>query len=846
MSAIPSNAGPGVPVTGDSNACRQPADDALVYPLVEEMIGRWQAGDPVRAEELLNRQPELWERTEQALQLIYEEICLRQQNGQDEVAADILRRFPQWRQQLEVMLECHRLLEQPPAGPRFPEAGETLAGYSLHREMGRGGGGRVFLASQPALADRPVVVKLIPLHGQEHLHLARLQHTHIVPLYAVEDDPGKNLRILCMPYFGGTTLEDVLRELAPCPPEQRSGQQLMAILSASGVEATGPARLTFARLSYVQAMCWIGVYLAEALQYAHDSGLVHLDVKPSNVLIAADGQPMLLDFHLARAPLEPGGTAPEGMGGTPAYMPNEQQLALAAIAQGAPIPLPVDRRADIYALGAVLYESLGGQLPFEPGVSMPLSSRNYQVSPGLSDILEKCLAPDASRRYAQAADLAVDLRRHLTDQLLLGVRNRSWAERFRKWRRRRPTGLRSWLLLAILGSVLVALGAGVLSHWTYLLRDAERALEEGQKIRRQQSFDEALKSLRTGLEHAQAVPFQGPLVRQFQEEIHDTELARAAAQRLQLLDKLHALADEVRVLYGIESLPPTRLAFLDKSSRAFWDNRRQIQQWLEFSRTPEAASDLLDLALFAAELKVRLAPAAQKDSARTQAICELNEAEELFGPSAVLDQERQRYQRALKETGNSQRAARAARTAWEHFSLGRSLLREGDLQGASGHLRQALALEPRGFWSNFYYGICAHRLGQHAEALAAFSVCIGAVPGMAGAYFNRALVYSALGLEEPALRDYDQALRLDPSLAVAALNRGMLHHRARRFAQAEADLHHALKLGADPATVYYDLAVVQLARQDLAAARQSLQQALAREPQHPQALKLWRNLTPKR
>jgi serine/threonine protein kinase/Tfp pilus assembly protein PilF len=827
------------------------AEDILICRLAEEMIRRWHAGDQVRAEELFDRHPELWHQPEQALEIIYEEICQRRGRGQEEVAEVVLGRFPQWRPQLEVMLECHRLLEQ--AHEQTSEVfetsevlqqGETVAGYHLQRELGRGSAGRVFLARQPDLADRPVVVKFASLRGKEHLHLARLQHTHIVPLYAAHDDPARNLRILCMPYFGGTTLEHLLHELRKLPAHQRGGQQLMAILEASGVQATGPARQIFARLSHVQAMCWIGVYLAEALQYAHDSGLVHLDVKPANILIAADGQPMLLDFHLARTPLRGGSPAPEGIGGTLAYMPREQQLAFDAVARGTPIPVCVDGRADIYALGAALFEALGGQLPFVPGKSISLDRCNPQVSPGLADILGKCLATDASGRYARAEDLAADLRRHLTDRPLHGVRNRSWVERFRKWRRRRPPALRAWILFAIFGIVVTALTVGMFSHWNHLRRDAQTALEEGRKSRHRQHFEAALETLRNGLKNAQAVPLKGELVRQIKLEIAETEQARAAAQRGQLLDKLHALAEQVRGLYGIESMPADQLAGVEKSCRLFWNKRQQIKEWLEFSRTPEAASDLLDLALFAAELKVRLAPAAAKDKAHALAIQELDEAEELFGPSIVLDQERRRHRRALKEKVGGPPVPLIAQTAGEHTALGRSLLQEGDLKEARRHFRQALLLQPHGFWPNFYNGLCAGRLDLHREAVESFSVCIGAAPKLAVCYFNRGLVHDAMGLEAEALRDFDQALVLDPALAVAAIKRGELHHKAGHLAPAEADFQLALRLGANSATVYCHLAEVQLDRKDTAGARQHLQRALAHDPKHPQALKLWNALTP--
>ena len=90
----------------------------------------------------------------------------------------VIARYPQWRPQLEVLLECHRRLVEPlGTPPTFPAPGDTFAGFSILAELGRGAEGRVFLATQPSLADRPIVLKLTPMGGQEHLSLARLQHT---------------------------------------------------------------------------------------------------------------------------------------------------------------------------------------------------------------------------------------------------------------------------------------------------------------------------------------------------------------------------------------------------------------------------------------------------------------------------------------------------------------------------------------------------------------------------------------------------------------------------------------------------------------------------------------------
>ena len=105
-------------------------------------------------------------------------------------------------------------------------------------------------------------------------------------------------------------------------------------------------------------MTWIASCLADALHYSHARGLVHMDIKPSNVLITMDGQPMLLDFHLARGPILAGERGAVRLGGTPGWMSPEQEQAMTAIREGRPVPLAVDGRSDIFALGLLLGEAI--------------------------------------------------------------------------------------------------------------------------------------------------------------------------------------------------------------------------------------------------------------------------------------------------------------------------------------------------------------------------------------------------------------------------------------------------------------------------------------------------------
>jgi serine/threonine protein kinase len=139
-------------------------------------------------------------------------------------------------------------------------------------------------------------------------------------------------------------------------------------------------------------------------------------LRRNNVLLAADGQAMLLDFHVARPPIAAGDPPPGWLGGTPGYMAPEQEAALAAVREGRPVPSAVDGRADIYALGVLLYEALTGSLPEPTRTSASsLRSRSPHVTSGLANLLARCLAADPGRRYCGGAALASDLRRYLAD-----------------------------------------------------------------------------------------------------------------------------------------------------------------------------------------------------------------------------------------------------------------------------------------------------------------------------------------------------------------------------------------------------------------------------------------------
>jgi serine/threonine protein kinase/tetratricopeptide (TPR) repeat protein len=809
----------------------------LLERLAEDMALRWRQGEQAVVEEYLARYPEVARQPEAALELISEEIYLREEAGQPMAPADLLARFPQWRRQVQTLLGCHHLL----AVPRLPAAGDVLGGFRLLSELGRGAHGRVFLAAQPALGDRPVVLKVGPRAGAEHLSLARLQHTHIVPLYSVHDFPARGLRALCMPYFGGAVLNRVLEALRDIPPHRRSGADVLRVLreTSTSLAAGGSACRFLARASYVQVICWIGVCLAEALHYAHEHGLLHLDLKPSNVLLAADGQPMLLDFHLAHEPLAAGAPAPAWLGGTPGRMAPEHEAAFTAACENRQVPAAVDGRADVYGLGLLLGEALGRGTPdsHQRQVRSP-------VTPALARLMDRCLAADPAGRYPSAQALADDLRRHLADLPLRGVPDRHPVERWRKWRRRRPHAL------PLLGLLLAGITAGslLLAHAGRQVRKAEAALRQGEGLLQEQRCTEALDAFRHGIQLAEDLPFQTALTGLLREQIRRAERGQAAAE-------LHQLAERLRPLYGADQLPEAQARAAEAHCRQFWDKRELILDLLKTESQPEAANqvraDLLDLAILWADLRVRQTDAGRAATAHREALELLDAAETLFGPSCVLCRERAGHARALGLTEQAQAAAQqearlAPRTAWDYYALGRAYFRAGEFRRAAEQMERSLARQPQGLWANFCLGCCAGRLGEYEDAVAAFSVCVALAPQSAWCWCNRGLALLEAGRLDKALRDFDQALRLDPSLAAAALGRGTLHYRAQRYPEALADLRRALDLQLDTATVHYQLALVHLACDDGGAARASLRIALRQEPRHRLAQELLARLDAER
>ncbi len=328
----------------------------------------------------------------------------------------------------------------PPISPTPEKSpGKEFAGYEIEGELGRGGMGVVYLARQKKL-NRRVALKMLTGHyGQDELlrflaeaeTAAGLHHTNIAQIYEVGEHEGAPF--YSMEHVEGGSLADRLRKEAP---PVRAGAQLL-------------------------------IDVARALHAAHQNGVVHRDMKPANILLDLQGVPKVADFGIAkRLKEETNLTISGAVIGTPTYMAPEQ-------AKGR----HVGPAADVYSLGAILYEMLAGRPPFLPDESEtaltvrvltedPVSPAWHrpEIPRDLEVICMKCLEKEPRDRYESAAAFAEDLRRFLDDETI--VARPPTAVRTIKWMRRHPWKFVSWataLLLAVAG-------ASWLVHWEFYQR----------------------------------------------------------------------------------------------------------------------------------------------------------------------------------------------------------------------------------------------------------------------------------------------------------------------------------------------------------------------------------------
>jgi WD40 repeat protein len=459
-----------------------PAAGAQRWPLLVELAHadlecRLKAGEPARVEDYLQRFPELAADRALALDLIAAEYEMRRRREPACAVEEYLHRFPAYGEELASRLRAVDGNVPPPpaaipagdgqAATLMPPDGAGLdtdvpatvrpavPGYEVLEELGRGGMGVVYKARQINLG-RVVALKmvlagahagpedLVPFRREAEA-VAQLQHPNIVQVHEVGEADGKPF--FSLEFCPGGSLD---RQLAGTPQAPEQAARLVETL-------------------------------ARAVHTAHQAGVVHRDLKPANVLLAADGTPKITDFGLAKRLDTAGQTASGALLGTPSYMAPEQAAGRKDIGPA----------ADVYALGAVLYELLTGRPPFTAVTALDTALQVISLEPvpprrlqpktprDLETICLKCLRKDPRQRYATAAALADDLGRFGKGEPIQARPVPRW-ERALKWARRRPAAAALVFSLAVAALALV--GAGVSLFYSSRLEaalrdaDAQRAL----------------------------------------------------------------------------------------------------------------------------------------------------------------------------------------------------------------------------------------------------------------------------------------------------------------------------------------------------------------------------------
>jgi serine/threonine protein kinase len=347
---------------------------------------------------------------------------ITQKEGVEPLPGGVTEPAPSYRP----LLPTAKVDSRPTAGG-LPGPGQRFGDFELLRLLGEGAFARVFLARQVSL-DRQVALKISANRGSEARTLASLEHDHIVQVFLEVVDPTRDLRLLCMQYVPGATLQRVIRHLCSQDRATWSGRVILEAIDALSAHpaAFDPAALRdrerLQECDFIEAACWIGSRLADALAYAHRRGVLHRDIKPANILINPYGRPFLADFNIALDPHRGREGVREMFGGTLAFMAPEH---LDAFNPYDPTPHDaVDQRSDVYALGVVLFELLTGQPPFanvpapsplgdalrtmaaarRAGAPSP-RSLSPDVPAPLDRVIRRCLDPEPGRRYQTAADL---------------------------------------------------------------------------------------------------------------------------------------------------------------------------------------------------------------------------------------------------------------------------------------------------------------------------------------------------------------------------------------------------------------------------------------------------------
>lgn len=417
-----------------SNATtRKPASERTVPEIAQSVVSKviwdWPDSKPFRVEAVLKSHPQLADSARAMIDLAVEEYADRRDAGEELSPTLFAKRFPHVQTELldsllfenaiEEMTDWFRGVLEPPADEEihWPETGEEVAGLRLVEPLGRGGFSRVFLAEDLEYENRRMAVKICRDDTHETQTLAGLQHSGIGIVHYVRRIPERGLVAICMPFASRTTLHDVLKSVWQngCPTTPDNAWREIA--SRNGIDRETPL---WAGQDFTDWVHELAISMGHAIASSHEQDIVHCDIKPSNVLVTAEGTPIVIDFNVAFR--HSAQSSPANVGGTLPFMAPEQIRAFAGAGYS-----EIGPHTDVFGIGATLYQLLTGHLPFgetvtaDDGIAPLLEARktppasirasNPTVSAELDALILSCLNYEVADRPADAQTLASELER---------------------------------------------------------------------------------------------------------------------------------------------------------------------------------------------------------------------------------------------------------------------------------------------------------------------------------------------------------------------------------------------------------------------------------------------------
>ena len=716
------------------------------------------------------------------------------------------------------------------AGSRPPEVRlPEIPGYEVQAVLGRGGMGVVYKARHLKL-NRAVAIKML-LSGEYASHselsrflreseaMAALRHPNIAQVYDVAEFEGR-------PYFSMEYVEggSLAEKLMGAP---KSAQDAAAMVAT----------------------------LAGAVQSAHDGGIIHRDLKPANILLTADGTPKISDCGLARRFSGESALTLSGIKvGTPSYMAPEQAIGK---------PGSVGPAADIYSLGAILYEMLTGRPPFRGETASETERQlisqepvhparlNARVPRDLETICLKCLNKDPQRRYATAAALAEDIQRFQRGEPI-AARPAGVIERAGKWVRRRPA-----LAAVVIGGMFILAGLVGGAFWLVsdraaTIRAVENDLQDVARLQKQWSWPEAAAALERAKVRLRNRP-AADLRRRLGDAARDLELVSRldsiGLNRVALVE-----ARFTRTFDDVQADAAYTAAFREAGLGSFGDDFRDVSTRIKNSNVKVAlVAAMDDWAICVKEAPrhdwlLRVArdadhdPIGWRDRARDPGICSdraalMQLAEDSFAakpPVRLLVAVGERLQELGADATPFLRRVQKEHAGdfWANFMLGDAVRKNGKPGESVRYYQAALAIRPRAAVAHGNLGMALAADNQHDEAIDEFREAVRIDPQFAHGHYSLALALRTKGKLDEAIAEFRKAIKIDPSnadfhynLALALKDNGKVDQAIERFRLA-------LQVNPNHADARFNLGLALSAKGAIADAIEQLQQALKLEPRN--------------